>query len=1046
MRTTLYKELFNFDIEKIKKISISENEVYNQFLLYAFSHKERDLVILTQNLNDSNKLFFKIKNYLDDVYIFPDDDYLTKKAIAVSPDLLYMRMNLLNNISDAKPKIVICHLNSFLKKLPNYKEFKNLNIILSEKDKIKRNDLIEKLSKIGYKRDSVVTNTGEFSVRGFVVDIFPFNEDHPIRIEFFDDEIEKIKYFDESTQLSIKSVTNIKIKPILDEYSNSNSSIMDYLNDPLLVIQDESKIISAFKALKEQVMYYGQNDISNLDFKKYENKIFVDLLDKNEGHDLNITAQDIGIYNEKSEVFIEDIIKNNGVLFSVNKNFNDSIKTKKIKIIEEPLFKGFIYNGNYYYSINDLRKPVEAFNYNIRYKVGQRVTGVDNLKIGDYIVHKTHGIGIYMGVCTITKGGLEKDYILLQYKGTDKLYISVDSLEKLYKYSSRDGARPNIQKLNSGEWDKIKARIKNRVKEVAQELIKIYKERAKTSVIPYDQDYDVQKQFESEFEYEETADQLRAINEIKRDLESSKPMDRLLCGDVGYGKTEVIFRAIFKTVLNDKQVIYLCPTTLLSHQQYESAKKRFQNYGVNMALLNRHISQSKAKEILKDFENGRIDVIFGTHRLLSEDVKPNKLGLLVVDEEQRFGVVHKEKMKKYKTNVHVLSVSATPIPRSLQMSLTGVRDLSLIETPPKNRYPVQTYVIEYNEMLVREAIIKEVSRGGQVFVLYNKIKNMDDLIKKYEALIPEVSIRYAHGQMERDDMQDIMNDFYENKFNVLISTTIIENGIDIPNANTILVVEANLFGLSQLYQIRGRVGRSDKIAYAYLMYKSAGNLTDGASQRLNAIKEFTELGSGYKIAMRDLSIRGAGDMLGTEQAGFIDAVGVDLYLELINEELNNKDEDAEDKATILDEVDTHISEKYTDEDELIIELHNKINSVNSDEKFDLIRSEIIDRFGVIDPKIELYMAQEYTEKLFSKLNISILINDKTKISFKLQDSIYNKLSIEELFVKANQINTKFNFAYRNNYIMISFQKLNYEKNYLYYLLDLLKYINKKAGD
>ncbi len=1044
MKTTLFSKLFDFKIENNLKLSISDNEIYNQFILYTFSYEKRDLAILTSTLNEANKLFFKLKNYYDNVYIFPEDDYLTRKAIAVSPDLLYMRMNLLNNISGEKPKIVICHTNSFLKKLPDYKKFKNLSINLHISQHINREELIKKVSEIGYKKDAVVTNTGEFSVRGFVIDIFPINEEHPIRIEFFDNSIEKVKYFDEFTQLSIKEINNITIKPIIDDYTSSSSNILEYLNNPLLIIQDESKVLNSLENIKKQALYYGDDNNYDFNFKNIKNRLYVDLLDKISGYDLTLSSQEIENFNEKEEIFINTIIKNKGILYSTNSKFNDLVKNRNIKVINEPLNKGFVYKNNYYYSINDLRKSIESCSYNLKYKYGKRITNIENLKVGDYIVHKAHGIGVYMGISTIKKGGIEKDYILLQYKGSDKLYISVDNLDKLYKYSSKDGARPNIQKLNSAEWEKIKNRIKNRVKEVADELIKIYKERNKARVMPYEKDYEIQKQFESDFEYEETPDQLKAIAEIKRDLESSKPMDRLLCGDVGYGKTEVIFRAIFKTVMNDKQVMYLCPTTLLSRQQYESALKRFSNYGVNIELLNRHTTPSKTKQILKDLTEGKIDILFGTHRLLSDDIKPERLGLLVIDEEQRFGVIHKEKIKKYKSNVHILSVSATPIPRSLQMSLTGIRDLSLIETPPKNRYPVQTYVIAYDELLLKEAVIKEVSRGGQVFILYNKIKNMDALIAQYRKLIPEVAIKYAHGKMNKEQIQDIMSDFYSNKFNVLISTTIIENGIDIPNANTIIVVEADLFGLSQLYQIRGRVGRSDKIAFAYLMYKNINNITEGASKRLNAIKEFTELGSGYKIAMRDLSIRGSGDILGTEQAGFIDAVGVDLYLELINEELNQtQDEEDNEKKTILDEVDTHISEKYTDEDELIIEVHNKINSIDSDEKYEEIKKEIIDRFGTIDNKIEIYMIQKYVSKLLNKLNVSILINNKTKISLKITDAVYSKINIENLFVEATHINSKFAFVYRNNYIILSLLKLNYEKNYLYYILDLLKYINKK---
>ena len=438
--------------------------------------------------------------------------------------------------------------------------------------------------------------------------------------------------------------------------------------------------------------------------------------------------------------------------------------------------------------------------------------------------------------------------------------------------------------------------------------------------------------FENEFEYEETVDQLKAINEIKKDMEKPRPMERLLCGDVGYGKTEVIFRAMFKAVENNYQVAYLCPTTILSYQQYESALKRFRNFAINIDIINRHFTNKQVQTKLKQLKEGKIDIIFGTHRLLSSDVKYNNLGLLVIDEEHRFGVEQKEKIKKLKSNIHVLSVSATPIPRSLQMSLVGIRDLSLIESAPQNRYPVQTYVIEYNEMLIREAILKEMSRKGQAFILYNNVINMNNLVEKYKKIIPEANICYAHGKMTKNEMQDIIYDFTNKKYDVLVSTTIIENGIDIPNANTIIVIDSDRFGLSQLYQIRGRVGRSDRIAYAYLMYRKEKVLTTTAMKRLDAIKEFTELGSGYKISMRDLAIRGAGDILGKEQAGFIDSIGVNMYLDLIKEEVEGKDYDEEEikenKESMLN-VSTHIGNEYTDDSEVIINLHKKINGITN---------------------------------------------------------------------------------------------------------------------
>ena len=522
-------------------------------------------------------------------------------------------------------------------------------------------------------------------------------------------------------------------------------------------------------------------------------------------------------------------------------------------------------------------------------------------------------------------------------------------------------------------------------------------------------------------------------------------MERLLCGDVGYGKTEVIFRAMFKTVMNGYQVAYLCPTTLLSHQQYDSAKERFKNYGINIDIVNRHFTNHQVQEKLKRLKEGKIDIIFGTHRLLSNDVEYKKLGLLVIDEEHRFGVEQKEKIKKLKSNVHVLSVSATPIPRSLQMSLVGIRDLSLIESAPKNRYPVQTYVIEYNEMLIREVILKEVSRSGQAFILYNNINNMSELVEKYKKLIPEVKFCYAHGKMTKDEMQDIVYDFTNKKYDVLVSTTIIENGIDIPNANTIIVIDSDRFGLSQLYQIRGRVGRSDRIAFAYLMYKKEKVLNSVAIKRLEAIKEFTELGSGYKISLRDLAIRGAGDILGKEQAGFIDSVGVNMYMDLINEQVNgiDLDDEKDDKEVMPIDVETHIGNEYSDESEIIIELHKKINGITNRKELNAVLGEIKDRFGVTNEKLKIYAHEKYIEKLLAITMCKILENDKLKCTIRINKEVFNTLNVENLFIESTKITTKFNFAYKNNTLFITLLKANLERNYLYYIEELLEIIYKQ---
>ena len=707
------------------------------------------------------------------------------------------------------------------------------------------------------------------------------------------------------------------------------------------------------------------------------------------------------------------------------------------------LLSGFIYNGISYYSKNDLFYHKEQVKYNTGYKMGKKIDSIDKLEIGDYVVHKTSGIGVYMGITTIMKAGVPMDYILIKYKGDDKLYLPVDKVDSLYKYSSKDGARPVIHKLNSIEWQKTKMRIKKKIHDISNELIKIYKNRSISKVEPFMEDTPEQVIFENEFSYEETPDQLKTTMEIKKDLESSKPMDRLLCGDVGYGKTEVIFRAVFKAVMNNKQVMYLCPTTLLSYQQYVSALSRFKNHAVNIALLNRYTTKKETNSILKDLEEGKIDVVFGTHRLLSDDIKFKDLGLLVIDEEQRFGVMHKEKIKEIKNNVHVLSVSATPIPRSLQMSLIGVRDLSLIETPPVNKLPVQTYVISYDPYILRDVILKEKARGGQSFILYNKVNDMSNIVEGFNKLLPEVTIKYAHGKMNKEQMQDIMYEFTIGKFDVLVSTTIIENGIDIPNANTMIVMDADKFGLSQLYQIRGRVGRGDRQAYSYLMYNKEKVLNETAQKRLDAIKEFTELGSGYKIAMRDLSIRGAGDLLGSEQAGFIDSVGVDMYIELINEELSGKEIEEDKKETNLNSVSTHIGNDYSDEDSVIIELHKMIGNIDNINDFNDVYESIKDRFGVVNEELSIYMKQELCEKIIDKIGINVVQNDRLKFSIKLDNNIYNKLNVENLFIETTRISTKFNFAYRGDAICISLLKEQVEKHYINYVLDLLLYISEQ---
>lgn len=1043
MTDILCKKLFDFDINNIKNVSISDNEIYNQFILYTFFSSGKNIMLVFPTLNEATEKFNNLKSYLDDVYLFPEDDIISKSAIAASPELLYMRINLLNKINDNKQKIVIVHLNSYIKKMSNIQAYRDKTIHLKKNKIVNREKLIKDLTENGYKRESMVYNTSDFSVRGFVIDVYPVGEENPVRIELFDDVVEKIKYFDPITQKTMKELDEVSILSLNENYNDSESSIKDYLENKIVMYHNFNQIKLQEKMLKPQMEYLN---ISSSVFKLNElltkDDIYLDTIN-NKNKDINISAKNIEYYNSNKSMFIDDIIKNNGTLYSSNKNFINEILhlNNKIKTVNKNLNKGFVYKNKYYYSENDLYGNNKTQKIKYKENIGKNIISLDNLQIGDYVVHRKNGIGIYKGITTIEKNKLKKDYILIQYKDNDKLYLPVEDISKLYKYVSKEGMKPTINKLNSIEWTKTKLRIREKIKDITQDLLKIYKEREKAIIKPFSKDDENQIIFENEFEYEETPDQIKAINEIKKDLEKPRPMERLLCGDVGYGKTEVIFRAMFKAVENNYQVAYLCPTTILSYQQYESAKERFRNFAINIDIINRHYTNKQVQAKIKKLKEGKTDIIFGTHRLLSKDVEYNNLGLLVIDEEHRFGVEQKEKIKKIKSNVHVLSVSATPIPRSLQMSLVGIRDLSLIESAPQNRYPVQTYVIEYNEMLIREVILKEISRKGQAFILYNNVMNMINLVNKYKRIIPEAKICYAHGKMTKKEMQDIIYDFTNKKYDVLVSTTIIENGIDIPNANTIIVIDSDRFGLSQLYQIRGRVGRSDKIAYAYLMYKKEKILTLTAKKRLEAIKEFTELGSGYKISMRDLAIRGAGDLLGKEQAGFIDSVGVNMYLDLIKEEVEGtKEEDIDSPKEVMLNVPTHIGNEYTDDSDVVIELHKKINAISNKTELNSVLEEIKDRFGITNQELQLYAHEKYIERLIILDNVKISENDNKKIVLRLLKSSYKDISIEELFIKTINISGKFNFLYKNDSIYITLLKTTLEKNYLYYIEELLELI------
>ncbi len=516
----------------------------------------------------------------------------------------------------------------------------------------------------------------------------------------------------------------------------------------------------------------------------------------------------------------------------------------------------------------------------------ERIKSYTDLKVGDYVVHVNHGIGKYIGIETLEINGIHKDYLHIKYAGKDKLYVPIEQIDLVQKYVGGEEHDPKVYSLGGSEWAKVKNKVKSSVQDIAEDLIKLYAQRKSATGYRFPMDNEYQREFEALFPYQETPDQLRTVEEVKIDMEKNEPMDRLLCGDVGYGKTEVAIRAAFKAAIVGKQVAVLVPTTILAQQHFETFKERFQDYPIKIEVISRFRSKKEQNQVIKRLRDGIVDIVIGTHRLLSKDVVFKDLGLLIVDEEQRFGVKHKEKLKELKTNVDVLTLTATPIPRTLHMSMLGVRDLSVIETPPENRFPVQTYVVEYSGALVREAIERELARGGQVYFLFNQVKNIEIMADQIRMLVPDARVAVAHGQLKETELEQIMLEFLEGEYDVLVSTTIIETGVDIPNVNTLIIYNADRMGLSQLYQLRGRVGRSNRIAYAYFTYQRDKVLTEVAEKRLQAIKEFTELGSGFKIAMRDLAIRGAGNLLGAQQHGFIASVGFDLYSQMLKEAID----------------------------------------------------------------------------------------------------------------------------------------------------------------
>lgn len=1140
-KTPYFKDLLKkYTINEELYITNTNDNISLLMVLYLFNKNNDSLLIVTPNLYKAQKVYDSLSSLLkeDQLSFYPQDEFITTEMLAMSKDFKFERINTIKKIIEKKKSIVVTNTTGLLKYQLPISKWEKAILRLSKDDIVDLNKLPKQLISYGYKRELTVEKQGDFSLRGGIFDIFPLNSENPIRIDFFDDEIDSIRYFDINTQRSTIKTKQAVIYPMyeffytdeelakikekvestiknnafidktlkridndLENLENHNDieklsryisilednpeTIVDYLGNKTVIYWDHKKIKDNYNEIVRDITdwYESTEDYPKVGFELikdmnyiYSGKsLFLDVFGdnnlSNKNNIFNVRAKETVLYNNNIHMLLADFKKYDKyttliVSFKTDKalkqfiklvedkvNYliigrNDHIIEKRINfIVEENTISFELFDINTILLTEEnlfKRKELKKARYRSSIKDAKKLTNVEELKKGDYIVHYDYGIGRFLGVITMTLGKTTNDYIHIAYKGDDSLYIPIENIKLIQKYIGSEGMKPRLNKLGGAEWAKTKQKVRKKIKDIAGKLIKLYAARESAKGFAFSEDTDLQIDFEADFPYQETKDQLSAIEDIKKDMESTMPMDRLLLGDVGYGKTEVALRAAFKAVLDNKQVAYLAPTTVLTRQHYYTFKDRLDKHGIRVELLNRFITKAKQRKIIEQIKLGNVDIVIGTHRLLSKDVIYSDLGLLIIDEEQRFGVEHKEKIKEIKIEIDVLSLSATPIPRTLQMAIMGVKSMSLIETPPANRYPIQTYVLERNDTIIRDAIYRELARDGQIFYLYNKVEDIEIVANKIKRLVPEARVCFAHGKMSRIKLENVIEGFLDKEFDVLVSTTIIETGIDIPNANTLLIHDSDRLGLSQLYQIRGRVGRSDKIAYAYLMYKKNKQLNEEAVKRLKVIKEFTELGSGFKIAIRDLSIRGAGDILGSEQSGFMDSIGIDLYLEMLKDEIaiqrgeKEAPEEITQKQTIKVQVDKYIDDNYIKNDFIKIEIHRKIVNIQSKDDINLLIEELKDRFGIPSKEVILYMYEKLFEHLANEKGIEKIRETKNNVSFILSKEHSKNINGEYLFMKANDISKFIRFTYRLEKLNIIIDTIKLDKHYLYYIVELLE--------
>lgn len=1096
----------------------------------CFLKKKQKMLIVCSNLYTAQDLYEKLISLIgdDNLLFFPQDEIFRIDVNAYSKEMLSQRLFVLEECLKQEDKILICHAASLTRYLPKVELFKEQILSFKIDGFYSIKEITNKLVNQGYVRVNKIDGQLQYALRGDILDIYPINLETPIRMEFFDDQIESIRTFDIATQISSIGINNVDIYPAndiiltdeekesieeilkqevekckntlpreeylklkekiedeIDDYKengiNENfykyyslvqkekTNIIDYFKPTLTICFDFEKCTASYDFLNNQAYsYFSELHKAGLALKHYSFfDSFIDSLEHTRDivytHSSYLDKDDIElkirpIAEVSSNVFqtlenIKAYIENNkkvivclpnNQLEGFKEYLNEfNVEYKEIKKEEDSnaplsLVEYDLNEGFEFYSENLIvlsKKEIYGYRIKIskflhRYKSAKVLKSYEDLEKGDYVVHEECGIGQFEEIINLEVQGIHKDFLKIKYAGTGVLYVPLEQFKLVRKYVSKEGAVPKLNKIGGTEWEKTKQRIKNRVNDLAERLIKLYAERNATPGFKFKEDDEFQASFERAFPYILTEDQEQAIREIKQDMESPHPMDRLLCGDVGFGKTEVAFRAAFKAILSGTQVALLCPTTLLCRQHYERAIERFSLFGVKIAQFSRFVPQSVQNEQIKLIKEGKIHLIIGTHRLLSKEIEIPNLKLLIVDEEQRFGVEHKERIKEVSKNIDVLTLTATPIPRTLQMSLLGIRSLSQLQSAPSNRMPIQTYVSPKTDNLIKEAIERELARNGQVYYLHNKTATIYSTARKISSLVKGARVDIVHGKMDREQIELVMEKFYKGEVDVLICTSIIETGLDISNCNTILIENADCFGLSQLYQIKGRVGRSNRIAYAYLMYDQQKQMSEVATKRLKAIKDFTELGSGFKIAQRDLTIRGAGDILGPEQAGFIDTVGIDMYIKLLNEVIKEKQGQVEEKDNIkVSNVsfDAYIPKEYANDGDKL-EIYQEIQSISTLINLSLFERKLKDIYGKLPQEVKSLLRKRKIDILSSSVYIESLKEENGGFTILLtkEASSINRIGIklfEEMkdaskYVRASFIDRqiKLRLMKQNNYL------------------------------